>query len=164
MTVCAEGKASLFGAIERGEMKLNAAGGAVVEAWKGISERFSGVELDSFVVMPNHFHGVIFILSDGIARNNDAKSNSNDPDEGAASSARTKDRARRPALGKIMRSFKSISAIRINEILGRKGQPVWQRNYFERIVRRGKDLGDVRRYIAENPERWMDDQENGTQK
>jgi REP element-mobilizing transposase RayT len=59
-----------------------------------------------------------------------------------------------------MRAFKSISAIRVNEMLGRKWQAVWQRNYIERIVRRGKDLDDIRRYITENPARWGEDGEN----
>ena len=72
--------------------------------------------------------------------------------EGAASSA--------PTLGQIMRAFKSISAIQINKILARKGQPVWQRSYFDRIVRRGKDLENIRRYVAENPQRWGRDEEN----
>ena len=63
-----------------------------------------------------------------------------------------------------MRAFKLISAIRVNEILGRKGQAVWQRNYFERIVRRGKDLEKIRRYIAENPQRWDRDEENPERK
>jgi len=157
VTVCADGKVNLFGEIHGGEMKLNPAGDAVANAWIAIPERFTAVQLDSYVIMPNHFHGVIFVLPDGIgggggASRGRAKSGSKDSGEGAASSA--------PTLGKIMRAFKSISAIRINEILGRKGQAVWQRNYFERIVRRGKDLDDIRRYIAENPERWGEDEEN----
>jgi REP element-mobilizing transposase RayT len=147
VTVCTEAKVALFGEIHGSGVKLNAAGDVVVGAWMEIPERFVGVQLDSFVVMPNHFHGVIFILSGGVGN-----TKSKDSDEGAASSA--------PTLGKIMRAFKSISAIRVNEVLGRKGRAVWQRNYFERIVRRGKDLDDVRRYIAENPERWGEDEEN----
>jgi putative transposase len=145
-TVCTEGKVCLFGEIGGGEMKLNSAGQAVVETWNSIPERFPAVEVDAYAVMPNHLHGLIFLVG-----------NSFGGGEGAASSAPT---SVRPTLGRIMRAFKSISAIRVNEISGRKGRAVWQRNYFEHIVRRGKDLADIRRYIAENPSRWGSDLEN----
>jgi putative transposase len=196
VTVCTDGKVNLFGEILGGEMKPNAAGEAVLGAWNAIPERFAAVQLDSFVVMPNHFHGVIFIFGSGVGVGNraagsaNAKANSKDLDEGAASAAdanagsknsaegaasradgnvSSKDSGEgaassAPTLGEIMRAFKSISAIRINEILGRTGQAVWQRNYFERIVRRGKDLDKIRRYIAENPQRWGQDEENPERK
>jgi putative transposase len=175
VTVCTVGKVKLFGEILDGEMKLNAAGEIVRSAWNAIPERYAAVQLDSFAVMPNHFHGVIFILGSGArvgdrvaagtsaratssvaASGTDAETNSKDSVEGAASSA--------PTLGKIMRAFKSISAIRINESVGRKGHAVWQRNYFERIVRRGKDLENIRKYIAGNPQRWDQDEENPERK
>jgi REP element-mobilizing transposase RayT len=179
VTVCTDGKVNLFGEIVGGKMKLNPVGEAVLSAWNEISERFAAVQLDAFVVMPNHFHGVIFIFGNGVGVGNrvaagtNAKANSKDSVEGAASSADTNANSKdsvegaassAPTLGKIMRAFKSISAIRINEILGRKGQAVWQRNYFERIVRRGKDLENIRRYIAENPQRWDQDEENPERK
>jgi putative transposase len=150
ITVCTEGKVCSFGEIRGGEMKLNDAGNAVVQAWMAIPERFPSVQLDSFVVMPNHIHGIIFILGKDGPRG-----------KGAASSARTAILANaRPTLGKIMRAFKSVSAIKINEIVGRIGRPVWHRNYYEHIVRRGKDLDEIRNYIAENPRQWASDAEN----
>ena len=187
VTICTDGKVNLFGEILGGEMKVNVAGEAVLDAWNAIPERFAAVQLDSFVVMPNHFHGVIFILRSGVGVGNraadsvNAKDNSKDSDEGAAlrlrsgltSGAGAKHNSKdsvegaassAPTLGKIMRAFKSISAIRINEILGRKGQAVWQRNYFERIVRRGKDLEKIWQYISENPQRWGEDEENPERK
>jgi putative transposase len=63
-------------------------------------------------------------------------------------------------LGKIVRAFKSLSAIEINRWSGSTGQLVWQRNYFEHVVRRGEDLDAIRRYICGNPERWEFDQNN----
>jgi REP element-mobilizing transposase RayT len=170
VTVCTDGKVNLFGKILGGEMKLNPVGEAVLSAWNGIPERFAAVQLDAFVVMPNHFHGVIFILGNGVGVENrvaagtNAKANSKDSVEGAALRLRSGQASSAPTLGKVVRAFKSISAIRINEILGRKGQAVWQRNYFERIVRRGKDLEKIRRYIAENPQRWDQDEENPERK
>jgi REP element-mobilizing transposase RayT len=63
-------------------------------------------------------------------------------------------------LGKIIRAFKSISAIAINRLIGRTGQPLWQRNYFERIIRDEAELNNARQYIADNPARWAEDEEN----
>src|ERR1700678_2983302 len=93
VTVCTDGKVNLFGEILDGEMKLNVAGGAVLGAWNAIPERFAAVRLDSVVVMPNHFHGVIFIFGSGVrvvnraTGNTNAKSNSKDSHDGAASGA-----------------------------------------------------------------------------
>jgi REP element-mobilizing transposase RayT len=110
--------------------------------------------------MPNHFHGIICITDtvgallaapafDVQKCNNDAAIAEI---KGAASSA--------PTLGKIMRIFKSISAIEVNRILDRKGQPLWQRNYYDRIIRDEKELAAISEYIALNPIRWAEDKEN----
>jgi REP element-mobilizing transposase RayT len=153
VTVCTEGTVCLFGEIQGGEMELSAAGDTVVQSWIAIPRRFPEVQLDSFVVIPNHVHGIIIILERGDGR------------KSAASSAPAADHSNAPenaraTLGKIMRAFKSISAIKANDVLGRKGQQIWQRNYFEHIVRLGKDLQEIRNYIAENPRQWGSDSEN----
>jgi len=85
--------------------------------------------------MPNHVHGIINIVGAGLAL---PRSN-----QGAASSA--------PTLGDILRVFKSISAIKVNGILGRTGISLWQRNYYEHIVRNKKELNQIRTYIQNNP-------------
>lgn len=72
--------------------------------------------------------------------------------QGAASST--------PTLGAIMRAFKSISAISVNRMIARSGRPVWQRNYYEHIIRSEDDLAAVRQYIADNPMKWEHDKEN----
>jgi REP element-mobilizing transposase RayT len=138
VTICAEKKVCLFGQVVDNEMKVNEVGRIVDKVWNSIPDRFPNVQMDSFVVMPNHVHGVIAIMSDGR--------------QGAASSA--------PTIGRIMRAFKSISAIEVNKASGRKGNAVWQRNYYEHIVRGGDDLDRVRRYIIENPRHWGEDEEN----
>jgi putative transposase len=157
VTVCTEKKVCLFGDVIDNEMRLNEAGQVVVQEWNALPERFPNVQLDCFVVMPNHMHGVIAIFPIG--------------KKGAASSAPTKvgagiEEAKSgrtnapPSLGKIMRAFKSISAIDVNKALAREGHQVWQRNYFEHIIRGGDDLDRVRRYIIENPWHWENDEEN----
>jgi putative transposase len=59
-----------------------------------------------------------------------------------------------------MRVFKSISAIDVNRLLDRQGRPLWQRNYYERVIRDERELAAARRYIVENPIKWADDDEN----
>jgi REP element-mobilizing transposase RayT len=96
-----------------------------------------------FVIMPNHFHGIIAIMTPS-------------PSRGPASRAPTS-----PAitLGKIIRTFKSISAVEINRARGSHNEPVWQRNYWDHIIRSAKELRAVRKYIHQNPLHWESDPE-----
>ena len=105
----------------------------VRSAWHDLPLRFPSVVLDEFVIMPNHVHGIISL-------------------RGAASSA--------PTLGRVVRAFKSVSAIAANKALGRSGQPFWQHNYYEHVIRDEEELNAVRRYIRENPLKWSDDPDN----
>jgi REP element-mobilizing transposase RayT len=134
--VCAEQRLCLFGDVVDGCMQLNEVGLRVQQAWEDLPTRFSSGTLDTFVVMPNHIHGIIAIVVP----------------EGAASSA--------PTLGKIMRAFKSISTIEVNRLLSRPGQPLWQRNYYEHIIRDDDGLDRIRQYIVDNPVKWPEDEEN----
>jgi len=106
----------------------------VRSAWCGLPDRFPGVALDEFVIMPNHIHGIIVLAG------------------GAASGA--------PTLERIVRAFKSISAIGANRVLGRSNRPFWQRNYYEHIIRDDEELNAIRQYILDNPRNWPDDPEN----
>ena len=137
--VCTEGRQCLFGDVIDERMKLNEAGRMVQQTWENLPTRFSSVTLDTFMVMPNHVHGIIAIVGA-------------EPNRGAASSP--------PTLGDIKRAFKSISAIRVNRLLARAGQPLWQRNYYEHIVCDEAELDRVRQYILDNPAKWSEDKEN----
>ena len=155
----------LFGQIVNDEMRLSAAGLAVHTVWDALTARFSMIETDAFVVMPNHVHGVLFIGDDRSGDGAGAASSMMDAASdaggaangsvggtgGAASSA--------PTLGVILRAFKSLSARAVNQCMGRSGS-VWQRDYFERVIRNERELTDVRRYIVDNPLRWALDHEN----
>jgi len=149
VTICAHGRECLFGEIRDGEMRMNGAGRMVTEIWQTMPQRFPQVALDEYVIMPNHFHGIICIVGAPLAApdvsNTDTKT-------GAASSA--------PTLGKIMRCFKSISAIDVNRISDRQGQPLWQRNYYERIIRDEEEFAAIREYIVANPGNWAEDENN----
>ncbi|HLW43440.1 MAG TPA: hypothetical protein VKS00_03060 [Candidatus Acidoferrales bacterium] len=144
-TLCAAGHKSILGRVVDFEMQCSRAGDAVRSVWLELPLRFPAIQLDAFAVMPNHVHGILFFRPLAAA--------------GAASSAPTKTVANAPTLGLVLRAFKSLSAAAINCILHRTG-PVWQRNYYEHIVRSGKDLDAVRLYIAQNPMQWLNDREN----
>ncbi len=152
VTSCTQGRVCLFGDIADGEMRLNDAGRIVADTWAALPQRFPMINMDDFVIMPNHIHGII-IVGAGLALPSEPPRNLDAPrNRGAASSA--------PTLGDIVRAFKSISAISVNRLLGRQKHSLWQRNYFEHIIRNDKDLDRIRQYIADNPIRWEIDREN----
>ena len=135
VTIVAAHRECLFGEIENGEMCLNDLGNIVREEWLQTAQVRPNVELDEFVVMPNHFHGILAIAGD--------------------------DRAPHPgSLGAIMSQFKSIVTKRVNEMRDTPGAPVWQRNYYEHIMRDDGDLNRIREYIINNPANWDADDEN----
>ena len=140
-TLCIVGHKPILGDIVGYKMERSYAGNAVLEAWHGLPKRLSMVDLDAFVVMPNHVHGILFLRPHAAA--------------GAASSAPTK----RPTLGRVLRAFKSLSAAAVNRALNRTGS-VWQRNYYDHIIRSSRDLEEIRMYIAQNPAQWQNDREN----
>jgi putative transposase len=136
VTVVTAGREELFGAVTGGEMLLSAAGTVVAEVWAGLPSHYPRVSLDAFIIMPNHVHGIVQLgrqmMADG----------------------------KHVPLSEIVRAFKTYSARRVNLLRGVSGAPVWQRNYYERVIRDDQELGHVRQYIAENPSHWNDDSEN----
>jgi putative transposase len=121
----------------------------VEETWLWLADQYEFVYLDEFVVMPNHLHGIIMI---------------DDPCRGASRSAPTRiaptGAAKRKPLGQLVGAFKTVSTKRINGIRSTPGLPVWQRNYYERVIRNDEELDRVRQYIVDNPAHWEEDREN----
>jgi putative transposase len=154
VTICAYDRECIFGEVIDGRMMLNEAGKAVQDAWSGLSDRFQEIELDAAVIMPNHFHGIIFLAGALLAASdsNDHANLNGKNRKGAASSA--------PTLGNVFRVFKSLSARNINRILLRSARPVWQRNYYDHIIRSEDEMNKIREYIQTNPSMWPEDAEN----
>ena len=148
VTICTRDRECLLGEITVGadsrvfpEMRLNDAGRAVQQCWIAIPDHFPHVELDVFVVMPNHVHGIVVIV-DG---------------RGTACRAPTAEQFGCPVSGSIptiFRSFKSAVTKCINEMRGTRGEKLWQRNYWEHIVRNESELNRIREYIQNNPAQW----------
>jgi len=154
VTICAFERRAIFGSISSGVLVPSLAGRTASEVWFDLPNHHAGLNLDAFVVMPNHIHGILLLCSP--ATDVVEKTECKDAVVGAGLRP-----ARRDAnLSEIIRAFKTFSALKINSILGTKGQAVWQRNYFERVVRDGKEMEKVQRYIGENPMRWEFDREN----
>jgi len=128
ITIAVQGHAYRFGEVKDGEMALSAAGKIVERAWQDLPNHYPNVVLDDYAVMPDHFHGIL-ILTDVSG----------------------------DGLTETIRAFKSFSARRINLMDGTTGKPVWQRSYFDRILRGERELDAARQYIRANPLRWKAD-------
>jgi len=151
ITICAHQRNTLFGAIVDGRLVTSVIGTIVVNCWNSIPHHFSHVSLDSFVVMPNHLHGII-ILGEQPPPNVRAQH--------AAPLQRRLPRVQQGSVGAIIRSFKSAATKAVNDQRLTTGTPVWQRNYHERVIRNDDELNRIRQYIADNPKNWSIDSEN----
>ena len=150
----------LFGEIVDGKMVLNEFGQLVEKWWHQIPVHFPNVETLTFVIMPNHVHGIILITNDGrgavSAPENEIQNQSD-----ASQTGRGTLPLRWPTLGQIVAYFKYQSTKEMNAIDGTGTiTKFWQRNYYERIIRNEHDMDRIHRYIEPNPSMWADDDEN----
>ncbi|GAB4410261.1 MAG: transposase [Anaerolineales bacterium] len=200
ITVCIQNREPLLGEIVGEELRLNDAGRMVEEEWLRVASQFPFVETDAYVVMPNHFHGILFIVGENAGANppftpNSAKGThaaganlvfapasdgeargahkEGDHKKGDHKKGDHKDRpyAARPcgtlpgSLGRVVQAFKSrtthryVMGVRYHGWTPFPGR-LWQRNYYEHIVRNEADLNRIREYVATNPLRWTLDQLN----
>ncbi len=137
VTICAFQRECLFGEIMNGEMNLNEMGDIAVTTWKWLATHYPYVELDEWVVMPNHLHGIIVRDDRGGLQTENPK-----------------------PLGGLIGAFKTVSTKGINQLRNNPGCPVWQRNYYERVIRNERELATVRQYIVNNPMKWALDKDN----
>ena len=181
VTICSFQRECLFGEVVDGQMSLNGLGLAVEACWRAISNHFPDVQLDEFVIMPNHFHAILNITNSeseeakgaaivgakqGVSAspgfdncgNNDGDCNKGEAGEAFASPLR--DGTVPGSLGAIIQNFKSVSTRKINKMRDNPGCPVWQRNYYEHVIRNEADLDNIRQYIANNPLKWDLDENN----
>lgn len=143
VTACTKNRACLFGNIKDGLMAVNATGKIVEKCWNDLSNHYR-CHLDFFVVMPNHIHGIIIIPEFHV-------------DAGLKpASTETKYHG----LTEIMRGFKTFSARRINELPDSLGEIIWQRSFYDHIIRDERGLENIRQYINNNPLQWEQDRNN----
>ena len=152
VTLCADQRVCLFGDVVDGEMRLSEAGRIVHEEWLRTEAIRSEVELDVFQVMPNHFHGIV-IITDLVPPNQETPGV-------AGAHGRAPLRRAPKSLGSLVAGFKSAVTKNINQMRRTPGRPVWQRNYYERVIRNQGELEGIQDYIVGNPAKWQEDAEN----
>lgn len=158
ITVCALDKTDFFGKIENGCMVLNKFGRITEFVWNDLPNHNPHISLDAHVIMPDHFHGII-IIQDNHGIKLAGHEILGDRNVGAGSEpAPTITTTKIHGLSEIVRQFKTFSARRINEIRksdetmgSKRAHPVWQRNYYEHIIRSGYEIKRIRKYIYSNP-------------
>ena len=149
VTIVAAERLPVFGDIIDGRVGLSPYGSIVQEEWVNSAQIRREIELDGFVVMPNHVHGIVCIVETpggGAARAN--------PEE------RPSGRRDPKSLGSFVAGFKSAVTRRVNALRADTDRSVWQRNYYERVIRNERELQAIREYIANNPWNWSQDSEN----
>ena len=137
VTVCTHKKECLLSRVNGQTIELSSRGEIVRAAWLGLPNRFGGLELDEYIIMPNHLNGILCFVGAGLARRSSA----------------TK-QATELSLPNVMRVFKSVSTVKINHAFYTPGFVLWQRSYFDHIIRDIEDHDNHRDYILENPARW----------
>ncbi len=155
ITLVAYQHQQLFGEIRTGQMHPNKVGEIVLQVWQDIPQHFLRACLDSSVLMPNHFHAII-LFSEGDPEREDALH----PNITGNPNLPPKMGTKPGSLGAVIQSFKSVTARKINKLDQTPGAKIWQRNYFEHIIRNEKDLQRIREYIFNNPLNWESDEEN----
>jgi putative transposase len=159
VTICVKDREPIFGSIINGEMHLSNPGRIVDETWHNLENHNSDIQLDEFVIMPNHVHGIIQLYEPQTDLCRGGSVTCPDSiDRAGLEPAPTE--IKRTSLSEIVRQFKTFSAKRINEIRGTPGNPVWQRNYYDHIIGTEKEYENTARYIYDNPMNWENDEEN----
>ena len=154
ITICVQNRVCLFGDIVNQKMRLNASGRMVDVQWQQLPNRFNHIKLDEYILMPNHLHGIIIVGAGLVPAQKEKR-------------ATTRVAPTKPILGMVVGGFKSITTNKyMNGVQNHDWPPfdkrLWQRNYYEHIIRDDGSLSDIREYIVHNPKNWQQDIYNRT--
>ena len=144
-------RACVFGEIIDGVMHLNDMGRIVQNEWLHTSKVRPNIELDEFVVMPNHIHGIIVIHA--CEHTDEQKGSHNKPVEKFGKPTTN-------SIPTVMRLFKATTTKQINDAMNNRGAKIWQRNYYEHIIRNQQSFETISNYILNNPAKWDNDKLN----
>lgn len=152
VTICIQNRLNLLGKIVDGEMILNLAGKMIKNLWCQIPEKYPGVDIDEYIFMPNHMHGIVIV---GTESNVKPMVNVNGQARGPAPTPIL-------SLPDVVHRFKSFSTHEYKDRIRQHKWPIinkrlWQRNYYEHIIRNDQDCQTIRRYIQDNPKNWERD-------
>jgi len=163
ITICTQDRIHRFGKIIDEKMRLNDAGEIVADEWKKTPIMRKNIQLDEWIIMPNHFHAIIIVgarctrpMNNMRPMNNTRPLTENGRKvNGRMQSAPTDSRV---VLGDIVRGFKSSVTKRVRQLPNMNDTKLWQRNYWEHIIRNENELNHIRNYIRHNPQKWEMDQ------
>lgn len=147
ITICTQDKANLLGTISQGRMRLSAKGYIVRRCWRDLARHYR-CQLDAFIIMPDHIHGIIILKDQVRAIHESPPRESSEPLPPRESWQLSR---RRMLICKIIGRFKMRSSKAIH-IMDRSSQPLWQRGYYDHIIRTEQALGNIRNYIRRNPQ------------
>ncbi|MDR0819724.1 MAG: hypothetical protein LBN43_09170 [Oscillospiraceae bacterium] len=150
VTICTQGRQCVFGEVVNGEVRLSYTGVASLQCWNSIPEHFPNVKLDEFVIMPNHIHGII-VVDNADYRRGTACRASTDKGRTRTDAGEQFSRPVKGSLPTIVRSYKSAVSKQL-------GKSIWQRNYYEHIIRNDEDYLRICEYIQFNPRNWEKDE------
>jgi len=171
VTICVQNRECMFGHIANNKIFLTDAGRMIEKIWLNIHEKYLGIALDEFVIMPNHIHGIVglYVGAGPCACPSASMDAINHQGRGRASARRTAYGSPRTenrlSLPDLIRQFKTMTAKRYSEGVIQCNWPefhkrLWQRNYYEHIIRSDKELDQTRQYVRDNPAAWPLDDEN----
>jgi putative transposase len=164
VTICTEDRKELFGVIKNNEMVLNDAGNMLDTWWKKIFQTYKNTVMDEYVIMPNHIHGIIILVGAdpciGPLQNN-IIDNKNHIDSGENMVSPL----REGGLGRCISWFKRMTTNKyIHNVKNNNWQPfnkrMWQRNYYDHVIRNDYSIYKIREYIINNPQTWDTDENN----
>jgi putative transposase len=163
ITICSYERQCLFGEIVAGAMHLNLISETIKFCWQRLPQHFPFIELDAFVIMPNHLHGIILIVDANTTNKNQLfKQPIIQPVSSDRISTLPKG-TESGSLGALVQNFKSIVTRRVNRLTRNSGT-IWQQGYYEEIIRDERAYDNIRKYIVENPLKWQDDEHYSIQK
>ncbi len=155
ITICVKEFKPLFGRIRNEEILLNEVGKIASKNWKNIPMHFDSCEIDEFIVMPNHIHGIIVLTELGINENFfNVESRFVNQSVGTRHALSLR---RNNYLSKVVGSYKSSISKEAHDF---GYEFTWQRSFYDHIIRNEKDLYSVRKYIKQNPLKWELDKYN----
>lgn len=149
VTLCTHDRTPLFGEVINGEMNLSEAGVIAADEILATAKMRHNVLFDEYIVMPNHMHGIIVVGA------RCTRPRCTRPDCDAGHEPGRVQRA--PTIGDVVRGYKSAVTKRINQLRNSPSSPVWQRNYYEHIIRDDSTYLKIAEYIQSNPRRWRED-------
>lgn len=155
LTICTHERQRLFGEVRQGQMILNQIGKIAAQEWLSSASIRREIELDAWVIMPDHLHGIV-IIDDGGGNSQTLSEDRKMTDESSGGVAHRKPRS----LSSFVAGFKAAVTKRIKLLCESPHPAVWQRNYYESIVRDERHLNNIRRYIVNNPQKWHDNPKN----